>query len=243
MKPARHVLKNVDELHKFFRGFRSHRGFGWWFRGQASDQWDLLPKAGRPGYYLPENRDLGRFNEWVRQAVAHGPLPSSEPERLALAQHHGLATRLLDWSTNPLVACFFACFELGEEDGAVFIAESPAAYLVHEMTCKQLEKHTGVYGFIPNAISPRVINQRGLFTVHCDAAQHLEVRPSRIDTALPSIVKLVIPSQLKFQVVRLANDYGIDRSMLFPDLDGLAWHINFDTNEMVERRWLRVDSA
>lgn len=87
----------------------------WVFRGQADVSWALVPKAGRAGYYLREKheppqhglppRDICRFNYWREQAVAYNlTLPTNDFECLALAQHYGLATRLLDWTTNPLVA-------------------------------------------------------------------------------------------------------------------------------------------
>jgi hypothetical protein len=65
--------------------------------------------------------DLARFNHWREQAVAYtDALPQNDFECLAFAQHYGLATRLLDWSTNPLVALYFAVEMQGETDGAVF---------------------------------------------------------------------------------------------------------------------------
>ena len=164
MNCGRISLTNLESLHVVFRGFRSHDGFGFWFRGQADSTWDLLPRAGRKGDHLPDNRDLGRFKAWRDLAVAYCSLPTNEPEQLALAQHHGLATRLLDWTMNPLVACFFACSECPEQDGAIHILEAPEQLVLPELLEHlngSVRAARGVFGYIPRAISPRVLNRKG----------------------------------------------------------------------------------
>ncbi|MFM0007258.1 FRG domain-containing protein [Paraburkholderia dipogonis] len=225
-------LTDVDMLHKVFRGFRSHDGVGWLFRGHAQASWELLPKAGRAEFYLPDNRDLGRFHHWTKSAVAYTSLSSSYLEQLALAQHHGLATRLLDWSMNPLVACYFACSDHLDKDGAVWIYEMSDAIMSDEIARDTLEMQQGVFGYLPKAAFPRVINQRGVFSVHCDAAHPIDVKESRVINGYPNLIRLDIPSALKVEIVVHLGDYGIDRSYLFPDLDGLSAHINAATFRM-----------
>ena len=226
------TLTDLEKLHLVFRGYRSHDGFGWWFRGQADAAWDLLPRAGRREFYLPDNRDLGRFNAWRNQAVAYCALPEGELEQLALAQHHGLATRLLDWSKNPLVACYFACSEQLNRDGAVYIYEIPGLLCTGRQSLESIKNERGVFGYIPNSISPRVLNQKGLFTVHCQAQQVIEIKESMLGNNNPNLLRLVIPHKLKPDVIKLLGDYGIDRSVLFPDLDGLSAHVNSRTADM-----------
>lgn len=229
-------LTDVDMLHKVFRGFRSHDGFGYVFRGHAQASWDLLPKAGRPEFYLPHDRDLGRFNAWGRKAVAYTSLSSSYLEQLALAQHHGLATRLLDWSMNPLVACYFACSDHADKDGAVWMYEMDNAVMTDEVARETLKEQRGVFGYLPKAAFPRVINQKGLFTVHCDASHHIDVKQSRFGSEFTNLMQLYIPATLKAEILDLLADYGIDRSCLFPDLDGLSAHINVGTARMRNSR-------
>jgi len=225
-------LTDLDMLHKVFRGFRSHNGFGYVFRGHAQASWELLPKAGRPEFYLPDNRDLGRFNEWCRKAIAYTSLSSIYLEQLALGQHHGLATRLLDWSMNPLVACYFACSDHADKDGAVWMYETGDAVMTDQITRDTLKEQRGVFGYLPKAAFPRVINQKGLFTVHCDAAHGIDVKASRLGTELPNLIQLEIPAPMKADILELLGDYGIDRSYLFPDLDGLSAHVNSATAQM-----------
>jgi len=235
MKAGRINLENLEKLHLVFRGFRSHDGVGYWFRGQARLDWELLPKAGRKEYYLPDNRDLKRFDVWKRQAIAYCSLPARDLEQLALAQHHGFATRFLDWSMNPLVACYFACSDHLSADGVVYILEAPEQFLTDEANLSLLSEVEGVFAYIPNAIAPRVMNQKGIFSVHCDARQEIFVKDSRFGKAQPNLVQLVIPSTLKGEVIRLLDDYGINRSVLFPDLDGLSAYINSRTEGVGKR--------
>lgn len=225
-------LTDVDMLHKVFRRFRSHDGFGYVFRGHAQADWQLLPKAGRAEFYLPDNRDLGRFHDWTRSAVAYTSLSSSYLDHLALAQHHGLATRLLDWSMNPLVACYFACSDQADKDGAVWMYEMNSTFMTEEITRDALKECHGVFCFRPKAAFSRIIHQKGLFTVHCDAAHAIDVKESLLGNGCPNLICLHIPANLKADIVKLLADYGIDRSHLFPDLDGLSAHINAATSQM-----------
>jgi hypothetical protein len=121
MDAKTYTLGAAEEIHLFFRAYRCHPPTGWWFRGQADANWSLVPKAGRIEYSLSDGRGYGRFHSWSRQAVAYNAtLPDNDWERLAIAQHFGLATCLLDWTYNPLVALYFACAELPNEPGAVY---------------------------------------------------------------------------------------------------------------------------
>jgi hypothetical protein len=66
------TLENLEQLHLFFRAYRSHNGAGSWFRGQADASWALIPKAGRKEYSLPSHRDLRRFYDWEQQGYSIG---------------------------------------------------------------------------------------------------------------------------------------------------------------------------
>lgn len=225
-------LNEINDLHSIFQGFRSHSGCGYWFRGQANKEWKLLPKAGRPEYYLPNDRDLGRFNAWDKKAIGYAPLPEKDLDKLALAQHHGLATRLLDWTMNPLVATYFACESSSDTDGIIYIFEPPEKFVTEETSISHLKAENGIYGYMPKAISPRILSQRGLFTVHCDASSVIQSTTSRWFDDKASLYSVIIPASIKANLIAHLSDYGIDKSFLFPDLDGLSEHINFETLKM-----------
>ena len=229
MKIPTYKPENLENFHELFRAYRSHDGLGNWFRGQSDSSWPLLPKAGRKEYFLPDNRDLGRFHDWCKNAVAYCKLPKNKIESLSIAQHHGLATRLLDWTMNPLVAAYFCCIENQETDGSIYILETPDKLANDNLNIEDLKSHIGVIGYMPRFISPRMLNQRALFTIHCDARKEIPITESILKNGRKNQIKILIAAELKKEITKMLDDYGINRVSLFPDLDGLSLYMNHKT--------------
>lgn len=80
------------------------------FRGVSNIEYLLLPSVGRMANYSYVN-ERNMFEHFKLKAQAHIKA-SNDFEWLAIAQHHGLRTRLLDWTSNPLIAAYFACSEI-----------------------------------------------------------------------------------------------------------------------------------
>lgn len=225
---------------------------GWICRGQANRSWPLMPKAGRPEYYLSatshwrqqqqSSSDLGRFKAWREQAVGFcNTLPENDFECLAYAQHYGMATRLLDWSDNPLAALFFAVEDQHEVEGGVFF-HWPKLWI--DTDIMSLVKVPVAAAYRPRPIDRRVLAQGGVFTYHPDPEQSLQAEALQLDlddeqakAAFPDGVDLVIariPAKAKPYLQRQLSAVGISRKSLFPDLEGLSSYINWDTRRSVE---------
>jgi hypothetical protein len=141
--------------------------------------------------------------------------PQSELEWLVIAQHHGLPTRLLDWSLSPLVACFFSVQSLSKDDGAIYIYD-PKSFKKEENI--ELEKLDEIVTFIPSHTSPRVTAQSGIFTVHPTDCMDLDKS---------KVTKLIIPADQKPKLLERLVQYGIHHGTIFPDLDGLARYLKY----------------
>lgn len=160
------------------------------YRGVSDSNYKLIPKIGRYDSFAPIALEKQMLNRFKDLSIPHiDKIPKDNWEWLTLSQHHGLATRLLDWSHNPFVATFFAVENMSHSDGAIYsfkIGEAADNVYRDKDVDPFVIKTVGV--FHPPHISARLTVQSGLFTIHPDPNQPFEH---------DKITKLILPRNLK----------------------------------------------
>ena len=191
------------------------------YRGVSKKSYQLIPSVGRRSDLKPEDvihYEEELFYEFKRRAPAFLDFqPASQWEWLCLAQHHGLPTRFLDWTANPLVALFFAAEKDFDSDCAVY------SFMMGRVFVPDFDSRTDAPFshkefdlFYPKLTHPRFNAQSALFTIH--PKPWLAVEGGLIH-------RMVFNKDMKPDLLHWLGKSGINWSVLFPGLEGLAKHL------------------
>lgn len=217
------------------------------FRGMSVAGADLTTSLHRLGgdYADMEHHLLRNFRKYAHRAAVE---EDSIWHWMAVAQHHGLPTRLLDWTFSPLVAMHFATQELGRfgEDGVIWAVDFVRA---HELlpdglrelledegsqvfTTEMLECAAGTlqeFGELapddfllfmePPSLDDRIVNQFALFSVMSRPTGSLD---GWVREHPELCRRIVVPRELKWEVRDKLDQANVTERVLFPGLDGLA---------------------
>jgi len=212
------------------------------FRGQPRTGLPLLPKALRKEFQ--DGNHIEALKRFRRECWAFGLTATGSLEDLAIAQHSGLATYLLDWTTNPLVALFFACGEDRDKDGTalggdVFVLNNPEPIGDEDIKEDRWMNIKGLKLYNPRLVDPRITRQKGLFTIQ--GTENKTVKD--LLSSHHELITHLVPAELKQALLEVLYTMGIDRSTLFPDPDGLCARINWETKNRIERDFPPVSGA
>jgi hypothetical protein len=223
--PSQEEIKEIiDRGHKRVKTWKEFHGLletmrdtSWIFRGVSSPKHYLIPSIGREKVYGPYKlvQEERLFNEFKNRAISLVDTKSflNDWHWLAFAQHIGVPTRLLDWSSNPLVAAYFAIESDSTEDRVIYAVKY--SQYIHEVDHggsgpfenKKQGRFTAPFAF------DRIRSQRGLFTIHPE--------PTKIfyKSGMKSIL---IPTSLVKDFRKRLFKYGVDHWHIYPDSHGLG---------------------
>jgi len=218
-----------------------------WFRGSTMYNHSLIPSLGRAPFKLEQERAL--INTFKQNAVQFfEERPQSEWEWLFIARHHGVPTRLLDWTESPLIGLYFATHSIDDptrndqKDGALWMLLPATLNRLAGITLpgkrdlpifETDDEH--LRNYLPSVMASerttRLIPAAGIAIRHSKRMQaqhsvftvtHRDQSPiDTIDTGR-HIGRYIVPARSKAHIRRQLEALRIDRLTVFPELDNVA---------------------
>jgi hypothetical protein len=219
---------------------------GWMFRGQKSSSWILETSIERcikriGGNVIKREYERNCLNEFQRHArsfLTHVPDRLNTLEWLALMQHFGAPTRLLDFTDSFWIAVFFA-YEDAEGDCAVWAIDRQT--LGNCSSLKQSFPNEGrnfdfnqalrdninsgrfetqfVYHDVPFYTNERLAIQKGTFLFTLNNTRSIS---ELIEQNEKRVRKIIIKRSVYPAIRKHMNDFNCNARVLFPGIDGYA---------------------
>ena len=214
------------------------------FRGVPRVSHTLDTSLQTGGFVAHEKHLLTSFRKYAVESAVHGDWVWNW---LSLAKHHGLPTRILDWSYSPYVAMHFATANFNEfdHDGAIWCVDYLKTNGLLPPTLQKILKAENanifttemlngvaaslsdfdalggdfVLFFEPPSLDERIVNQFALFSLPSSPKLSLE---DFLKQGESMYRRIIIPAELKWEVRDKLDQANITERVLFPGLDGLS---------------------
>lgn len=206
------------------------------FRGQSIDK-ALIPKIARHTFKKSREVDEKRMlQEFSTKSFSHLKLNSTTKlEKMTIAQHHGVPTRLLDWTENALTALYFATnkdLPSSQKYAIVWVVsfERKSNYILNDLNTDPFSlKKLRFYK--PADIIPRVASQLGWFSIHPKGSGSRKGWYDRVEESLDNdddsvrLNKFRIHSDCIKKIRETLETCGINEYSIYQDLDSLGRYI------------------
>jgi len=236
MKYKDKKIKSVSELIKKLKKDSDFYSGSIWYRGQSDRDYKLSPSFYRKETEISEMTLIKKFKQNATLLIDNSS--REDFDWLFIMQHHGVPTRLLDWTESSLIALYFACCENDDKDAALWV-----------LLPSELNKHSGIdpeenydipginelgnyspkhyNGDRTNIMAPaaaitsrnteRMQAQQGTFTIF-----HKRKDPIEVIGDKKHVWRYIIPSVNKSEILNELKICGIDKFQLFPELSSIG---------------------
>jgi hypothetical protein len=225
----------TDVLKKYKRGIASlHRDHP----GHFFYEWYLLHRfmgyCDARGLAIPnDSMDFRKYFCQDNITTLHGKNTHSWPEErvvplMALAQHHGIPTRLLDWSSNPYVACYHAAASAVTGDRECIKDSDEIALFALDLTGIHANAKDIKPVRVPGSTSANIFSQGGLFILvnHSGWRGEEFTYDMSLESKLPTqtniLQKITLPASFSGDLLLRCDKFGVSAASMFPGYDGVA---------------------
>ncbi|HUR09853.1 MAG TPA: FRG domain-containing protein [Flavitalea sp.] len=251
-------LSNWSEYKEFVSGLSDN----WVFRGQVNGEWVLKNAIERTDFIKLqkgiENTFLTEFQRGARNYLNRDETPEHILEWLALMQHHGAPTRLLDFTRSPFIAAFFAFEQCNRHLNAVSVwainiqfIKTKAIEVLYNDFAEEFERNNQqitetifekifyengrslIFPVEPFRMNRRYSLQQSIFVSTANSYEPFMNQLGFLHEEIgKAVVRISMPVSIQKEVIRDLLKMNIERASLFPDLDGYALSMKMRYNSM-----------
>ncbi|MEO4053384.1 FRG domain-containing protein [Solibacillus sp. CAU 1738] len=246
--------ENIFELFELIIGKSNNKDFSvklW--RGQSDISWRIDSGAYRRFLFTKlsiRERDIVHYEKSLLRRARHkgygidNGILLSDMELLARLQHHGAATRLVDFSKNSLVALWFCVNNVTEDYGLLVGIDTNYIGGMEDVLDDNLKDYSSAiknYSYShpmliePPVVSKRIAAQHGVF-LYSDISQS-DMGSLKIPLEGQNIFIAISPELKKVSRQVLIDTFDLRKETLFPDLDGFSSANSFRENPRETYRW------